>query len=177
MVEMVESRGGWVGIRLLMTLASCAMLLSMPFPAFAVAQQVQVTVNVPQILDVEYTGSSTITFNVTCCDLKAGSKTILDQGDVNWCSNVAPWVITVQRSVWHTPNRTVDPGLILKVRYGSGGDSDWVTVHTDQTSWIDGSEAGTGTFEGIDWKIKGLNCRMRPGTYWCEVMFTIVGGG
>jgi len=175
MSGMGKPRGGRTVKRILTALAWCAFLVSIPSPAFAVARQVNVMVNVAQILNVAYTGSSLILFNVNRCDLSAGSKTILDQGDINWCSNVTPWVIRVQRTGWHTPNKSVDPGLSLQVKYGAGSAGNWVTVNTYPTSWINGSGCGTGTFQGVDWKIKGLTSKMHTGMYWCTVTITIIG--
>ena len=177
MSSMGKHRGGWTVKRFLTAFVWCAFLISIPSPAFAVAQQVNVTVNVPQILKVAYTGSSLILFNVNSCDLSSGSKTLLDQGNLNWCSNVAPWIMKVQRTGWQTPNKSPDPGLSLQVKYGPGSTGSWVTVNTCATAWITGSKPGTGAFQGVDWKIKGLTSKMKPGMYYCTVTISILGGG
>jgi hypothetical protein len=171
--------GGWTVKRFLTALAWCAFLVSFPSPAFALTREVQVnvTVNVAQILEVAYTGSSLVLFNVDSCDLGAGSKTSLDQGDVNWYSNAAPWIIKVQRTEWDTPNKSADPGLILQVKYGPGSTGNWVTVNTYPTAWINGATPGNGTFEGVDWEIEGLSFLMPPGAYYCTVTISIIGGG
>ena len=174
----VMRQTGHIVKRLLLALLACALFIIIPTPAFADAQDTaNVTVSISQILNVAYTGSSVIQFNVKSCDLDAGSKTILDQGNINWCSNVAPWIIKVQRTGWHTPNKTTDPGLILQVKYGSGSSGNWVTINTNATVWINGAGPGTGTFQGVDWKIKGLKKNMKTGLYWCTVTITITGAG
>jgi hypothetical protein len=173
---MGKHRGECTARRLLMAFVWCAFVVSFPAPAFAITKQVYINVNVEGFLDVAYTGPSLILFDVNSGDLSAGSKALLDQGDLNSCSNTAPWIIRVQRTEWHTPNQSVDPGLILQVKYGPGSTGDWVTVNKSPTAWISGSTIGHSTFQGVDWMINGLNTGMNPGMYYCTVTISIIGG-
>ena len=163
-------------MRFLMALAWLALLVSFPSPAFAVTKQVDIMVDVAGFLNIAYTGPSLILFDVNPGDLSAGSKTLLDQGDLNSCSNTAPWIIRVQRTEWHTPNGTPDPGLTLQVKYGPGSTGNWVTVSTYPTAWISGSTIGHSTFQGVDWKIEGLNPQMHLGMYYCTVTISMIEG-
>ena len=149
-------------------------------PAYAVTD-VQVAVTIAEILEVEYTGDPVITFTIGCGDIQHGSKVMRDQGDVNWWSNTAPWKIMIERTEWDTDDGDPDLELWLQVKYGPPVNAPWTTVpvETDPNApavWIEGDEAGSGTYVGVDWKVKGLNWGMQPGTYWCTVTISIVAG-
>jgi len=158
-------------------LSACIVLISLP--AYAESSDVEVTVAIEQILEVEYTGSPNIYFYIDENDLNEGSEGQVNLGDINWWSNVPTWEIRIERTEWYTNDGDPNLELWLQVKYGPPDNDNWITVpvNTDDNApavWIEGSGVGTGTFEGIDWKIKELTWDMQPGTYWCTVTISIV---
>jgi len=63
------------------------------------------------------------------------------------------------------------------MKFGAGNNGNWVTVNTYPASSIFGTTIGTGAFQGIDWKVKGLLPEMGPGKYLCTVIITMIAGG
>lgn len=158
------------------------LLVTFPLPAFAVSDNVNVTINVAQVLVVEYTGDPVILFEIGNDDLIEGSLGIMNCGDILWWSNIAPWKITIERSEWQTDDGDPDLEFWLQVKYGPPDNDRWVTVlvntHPDAPGdWIFsanlGVRTGYGIIEGVDWKIKELNRDVQPGTYWCTVYFSM----
>jgi hypothetical protein len=169
-----------IPIKLLMALIACALLVAFPFPAFAVTDTAQITVTVGPCLQVEYTGPDPIVFHVTKKELDEGSMQI-HGGDLNWWANVAPWNIMIERTLWDTVDGDQNLELWLEAHYGPPPPPpppppDFIEVTTTAKIWIHGTETGSGTFVGVDWKIKKLNWGMQPGTYWCTVTISIVPG-
>ena len=69
--------------------------------------------------------------------------------------------------------------IILQIKYGPPDNDNWYTVYTHTTDWIEGDSPGSGTFKGVDWKVKQIGWDddpgpPPPGTYECTVTFTIV---
>jgi hypothetical protein len=159
---------------LLLVILSCGMILAAPKPAFADIQDVVVTVTVPQCLAVNYTGGDVI-FNLTPEDIEHGSVQLVNQGNLEWYSNVPDWDIYIVRTEWDTVNGDPNLELWLEIRYGPPpAPPIWVQITTTPGKWIDGGGIGSGQFCGIDWHLKKLNMQMQPGTYTCTVTWTIV---
>jgi len=190
---------GWSLLRLSSILYLIFVILYLiSAPALAAdCDDVQVTVTIDEVLAVEYTGSSNITFNVTAEDLDNGSMTNHDWGDLNWWANTAPWAIWVMRTHW-TPddlgNYGSDGGVKLQVKLHDGGNppgGPWYTVPDDDDpewegdngrKWLTSawyqeywgeSPIGSGTFPDLEWKLKHLDWSVPPGTYTGTVTFTI----
>ena len=167
--------------RVVTALLACPALFAGAIPAFAASDSVEVTVTVGQCLTLDYTGPDVIVFEIRLPDLRTGSKGKMDQGDLLWCSNTAPWYITVERTEWDTDDGDPDLELWLQVKCGPPNNTPWVTVpaETDPSApavWLEGDSTGSGTYVGVDWKVRGLTRDMMPGTYWCTVMISIVAG-
>lgn len=151
-------------------------------PAFAVDDQVEVTVTIAQILEVEYTGDDEIVFNVTKKDLEEGSLQLVDQGDLIWWSNIPEWDIWIERTDWVTDGNPYLK-LLLQAHYGPPPPApppppDFIEVTTTEVIWIVGGGIGTDTFVGVDWKIKFPYekdewWKNTPGTYTCTVTISI----
>jgi len=157
------------------------LFFSVQSPAYAIDEQVEVSVSIEPILIVEYTGDPNIYFEIDAGDLDEGSEGQVNLGNINWWSNVAPWKILIERTEWDTNDGDEDLEFWLQVKYGPPDNDDWTTVpvNTDPGApavWINGSTAGSGTYWGVDWKIKDLTWDMEPGTYWCTVTISIVAG-
>lgn len=158
--------------------------------AWAVSGQdtdsVEVTVEIPMFLGVEYTGGDVV-FEVTEADIIEGSMGIMNQGDVNLWTNTQPWEINVTRTDWEQTEGDGWPGaperdIWLELKYGPTPNGDWYKVETSapDNPWVSGTSTGSFTYDGIDWKIKKIGFGdplpygpIPPGTYECEVTFTI----
>lgn len=157
-----------------------ALIICIPLPAFADSAEVDVTVTVPQTLCVFYTGGDVI-FNLDCYDLHIeGSKGIVDQGDIIWCSSIAPWQVWVWRDPWYTVDGDQDLEFWLRIKWGPPQNDRWYTVGLyseidPEDPWLFGDSEGSGTYEGVDWKLKNLSWDMQPGTYTTTVYFLIEG--
>jgi len=169
-------------MRLLLAVLAGILLVTFPLPALAVSDNVNVTINVAQVLVVEYTGDPVIMFDIGYDDLIEGSLGIMNSGDILWWANIAPWMISVERSEWQTDDGDPDFEFWLQVKYGPPDNDRWVTVlvntHPDAPAdWIFsedlGLTTGHGVIQGVDWKVKELTWDVQPGTYWCTVYFTI----
>ena len=171
---MVTIAAKHIPVKLLLALMACALLLAFPLPAFAVAEQVDVTVTIGQILEVDYTGPDVIEFVIGLPELLKGSVMLENQGDLLWWSNTAPWYITVERTLWETKDGDPDLELRLQVKSGPPDNGPWTDVETYPTVWIYGNSTGTGMYEGVDWNINELTWDMQPGTYRCMVTMSIV---
>jgi len=165
--------------RLVVSFALTACIILSSLPASAATADVDVTITVGQIVQVEYTGDPTIYFDIDQNDINEGSEGQVNLGDINWWSNVPTWEILIERTYWDTNDGDPNLEFHLQVKYGPPDNDNWVTVpvvtYPDPPAvWIEGSGVGTGTYEGIDWKIKDLTWDMQPGTYWCTVTISIV---
>jgi hypothetical protein len=170
-----------IAIRLVVALLLCGLAAATPMPALAEGADVGVSVAIPQAVELDYTGSDVIEFVLTLRDLAAGSKGQMNQGDLLWWSNTAPWYITIERTEWDSEDGDPDLELWLQVKCGPPHNTPWVTVpvETDPDApavWLEGDSTGSGTYEGVDWKVKDLTKDMQPGTYWCTVTISIVAG-
>lgn len=173
-------------------------LFLLTFVAFASdSDDVTVTVTVEKVIAVEYTGPDPVSFTITGDDLDHGSKALINQGDLNWWANAAPWTIYVKRTHWDLEDYGANGGVDLEVKYGPPdyddgqfwqlvdcethhGSSDhegdpWVEPYGFK--WVaspDGDDdgIGSGTFQGVDWKVKHLDWTVPPGTYSTMVTFT-----
>lgn len=163
--------------RLKIALPAAALMVALvcaAAPASEETDSVEVTVTIGQILIVEYTGDPDVTFTLTAADLNEGSKQLPNQGNVNWWSNVAPWNIWIERTHW-TPAVDIE----LQIKYGPpppppGQEHDnFQTIYTYPTIWVSGNSVGSGTYEGIDWKVRNFGWETAPGTYTCTVTFSI----
>ncbi len=160
-------------IALLAAAASTALLCA---PGFCTEESdsVEVTVTIAQIMIVEYTGDPNVTFTLSAADLNEGSKQLPNQGEINWWTNVAPWEIWIERTEW-TPAVDIE----LQIKYGPpppppGQEHDnFQTIYTYPTVWVTGESTGSGTYEGIDWKVRNFGWDTQPGTYTCTVTFSI----
>lgn len=166
--------------------AMAAFVLLVFFPLLALAavsdDELDITVTLGQIYAIEYTGGPVVQFVIECGDLEEGSMSIIDDGDINWWAGNYPWKITIERTLWDTDDGDQYLEFWLRVKSGPPDNGDWTTVpvYTDPSApadWIFsedlGLQDGSGTIEGIDWKIKELNWQMQPGFYWCTVTMTI----
>ena len=91
-----------------------------------------------------------------------------------------PWCI--KRARW-------DGDIHLQIKKGPDENTDWHSITTTETVWLTsgdtgGSGIGSGTFDGVDWKIKQIGWNdpapygyLPPGTYECTVTMTIVFAG
>ena len=160
---------------------TAVMLCMLPFvftsPAYAA--DVDVTVTIAKILEVEYTGNPQIIFIVGLKELNEGSMQLVNQGNINWWSNTAPWNITIQRTLWDTKDGDQNLELWLEAHYGPPPPPpppppDFFEVTTKPQVWIHGTTTGSGTILAVDWKIKKLDWTMTPGTYTCIVTILMV---
>lgn len=178
-------------------LVSCLALLLLPLccsRAYATDadSDVEVTVSIPQILQLVYTGDSDLEFVVTLEDIEEGSKGLVNQGDLKWWANCAPWDVTVQRTEWEQTAGSGWPGppdrdIHLQIKQGPPDNTKWLDVTTTETVWPElsgNTSTGSGTFPGVDWKIKQIgwddappNGFLPPGTYECTVTIAIVYAG
>ena len=173
MPHMLNLAARFLNRTLLIAIIPCAFFISLPFPTQAVTQDIDVKICIERILDVQYTGETEITFNLAQRDINEGSMGMMDQGDLNWCTNTAPWIISVERTEWRTLDGSPAPDLWLQVKYDLPNDSGWLTVNIFPTPWIYGASMGRGTFQGVDWKIKDLSRRLPPASYSCTVTIMI----
>lgn len=166
-------------LTIIITLLLTTVIFLLSAPAHAdIKDTVRIVVSVAGFLEVEYTGDPIIYFDVDEDDLNKGSKVRENLGDLNWGANVPQWKITVARTEWDTENGDPDQEFWLQAKYGPSDNNDWVTVplYTEPdapATWIEGSGVGSGTYEGVDWKINDLDPDMEPGMYWCTVIIAI----
>jgi hypothetical protein len=168
---------------------ACALLLLGLRSAHAATDSEQSTLNVtvPVVLSVTYTGNLQLVFVVTTGDISAGYKILTDHGNLNWMANKQPWVISVKRGVW---TRDGDGGWNkdprLYVRTDKPGSTDWFEVQQYFQEWLHGTTRGTGSYNGVDWKLKiprkedgddhdhgQGNDKFQTGTYRNTVTFTM----
>jgi hypothetical protein len=140
-----------------------------PRPAQTASQHI--SVSVPQILEVDYTGNPVLAFAITDADIRAGYKTMCDRGDVLWRTNQPHWVVRVEHSEWNSQKP-----LQLYVKNGEGADpSDkgWTYIDEGPTRWMESSQTGRGRLEGVDWMVLLPVSGLPPGLYLTTVTFTI----
>lgn len=154
----------------------------------AYAQETSDSVSVEVIAEtvtvVEFDGSSDLIFTLTAGDIHSGTKTIYNQGDLDWASN-SPWTVVVQRSSWKrappgNPNKW-NPSpydLHLQLKAGPPNETSWKSVYQYPTDWESGAVGGSGTFFGLDWRVIGMGPgNPVPGHYKCTISFTVTPGG
>ncbi len=174
-----------IQLRLLCIVLTFALLVLIPLPAYAVTEDVEVSVNIQDIVYIEYepedVNKPDVVFIITLDDMIEGSVAIVNHGEIKWWSNTPNWKVTVHRDPW-----TGGPsgfGWYLQVKWGPPDNSKYKTVPVWPPldwyrSWIDielpADRVGTGTIPGIDWRIKELLWKWSPpGSYWTTVYFTI----
>lgn len=172
-----------------------ALLICNPFPTFADSDSVDVTVTISEMLCIEYVPTywkpeygDDVVFIITLDDMIEESVSIVNHGDIEWCSSTPDWKVTVYQDPWTTTSGSDDFGWYLQVKWGPPDNDGWgadktVPIYPDTPldwyrSWIDiknlEDRTGTGTIEGIDWKIKDLKWEWTPpGSHWTTVYFTI----
>jgi len=160
--------------------------MASPPAGTADTDSVEVTVEIPDFLVVDYTGGDVV-FNVTEADIIEGSLGIVNQGNVDVWTNIQPWEINVTRTNWVQTVGSGWPGaptrdIWLELKWGPPNNSRWYKVETFEQDdpWATGTSVGYYTFLGIDWKIKRIGFGdalpygpIPPGTYECDVTFTI----
>ncbi len=176
-----------IQLRWFCVILTFALLISIPLPAFAVDDSVEVEVTVAEMFCIEYTGDPVIYFYIDYDDIEHGSEGQMTDADLDWCSSIEPWHITVHRSAWDiSPGGWMeDPSSCwyLTAKYGPPENSGWVRVwpaaYTPRSVFAHSGEfdppTGTGQCENIDWQVKELDWdNAHPGIYTCTVTFTFV---
>jgi hypothetical protein len=151
--------------------------------------EIDLTVNVPTLMNVDYTGDDQLETEIDNHDLDDGYKIVYNAGNLNWYSN-RNWVIRVKRSGWewkknhghghHWDDKDEDESPILFVKKDAPGSQYWKLVSTSHSGWLSGASGGTGTFNGVDWGLlltgPGWYDEPKKGYWRTTVTFTIVAG-
>ncbi len=172
-------------------LIAVALIFLIGQPAHA-ANDAVATVTIEECFCLEYVpkdvNNPDVDFIITLDDMIEESVSIVNHGDINWCSNVPNWKVTVYMDPWTVLSGSGDFGWYLKVKWGPPDNDSWlgktVPIYPDTPlDWYKSWEeienpldrVGMGTIEGIDWKIKDLLWESTPvGSYETTVYFTIV---
>jgi len=139
-----------------------------------------------RVMQIRYDPATAVAFNLGAGDFEAGYQDVLDHGHLHWWANTSHWRIKLGRTAWSYegdgdfPDADGVKDIRLRIKTDTSPATSYVTIPLTATTWFTSCRTGTGTFDGVDWKVDRLNDEppsdygmLPPGTYSCTVTFTI----